>query len=200
MPCQRGCLIVGSVTVDAVSYASLTGNRNGQPVAIFYLERNREPSRPLESSAMRTWITKQLRILEDWDHPEPDQQLFEDCGGIVREAARRAASAGLLDHYQKHKRTRHCTSQDAKAVLSSILAALQPEPDFLTPPQAAKLLGTNPDKIRSLIRSGRLPAVDTSTSVRPRWKIKRTDVDALRRTATPPTTRHRPRDTEETFF
>jgi len=119
---------------------------------------------------------------------------------MVREAARRAASAGLLDHYQKHKRTRHCSPQDAKAVLSSILAAMKVEPEFLTPPQAAKLLSTNPDKIRSMIRLGELPAVDTSTGVRPRWKIKRSDVDALRRTAATPPTRHRPRDTEETFF
>ena len=85
-----------------------------------------------ESSIMKTWIAKQLKTLDEWDTPEPDQQLFEDCGAMVREGAERAASAGLLEQYTRHKRTRHCTPQDARAVLSSILAPNGSSPDYVT--------------------------------------------------------------------
>ena len=203
MPCQHGCWIVSPMSIDAESYASPTGDRNVQPVAHFHLERNREPSRPLELPAIRTWITKQLRTLDQWDTPEPDQQLFEDCGAMIREAARRAAKAGLFDHYERHKRARHSTPAHAKAILQSILSATEPEPEFLTPPQVAKVMGVNPDKVRAWIRAGTLRATDVSEGTRPRYRVARTDVERFlegRRKVTPPASRRKPRKTPLRYF
>lgn len=139
---------------------------------------------------MRTWLKRQIAELTELrSHPEPDESLFEDCASVVREAANRAAKVGMLDHYKRHKGVKACTPADAKAVLESILAATEPEPEFFTPPQAAKLLKINPDKVRAWISSGRLPAIDISTTSRPRWRIKRGDVNDLRRTTAPPTRR-----------
>jgi excisionase family DNA binding protein len=134
---------------------------------------------------MRAWLRKQINELSAFlGHPEPDEPLFEGCAAIVREAADRAAKAGMLDFYEQHKRVRTCTPRDAVAVLNSMLASLSNE-EYLTPPEAARLLGVNPDKVRNWIRSGRLPAIDTAKKTRPRWKIARTDVENLRQTATP---------------
>lgn len=43
---------------------------------------------------------------------------------------------------------------------------------FLTPPQVAKMLGVGPDKVAAFIERGELIAVNTSLSVRPRWKVE----------------------------
>ena len=144
---------------------------------------------------MKTYITKQIKLIDKWaEYPERDPILFDDCGQIIREAARRASRAGFFDVYKRHHKVTHCTPEEARAILESILSTTEPEPEFLTPPQAAKLLGVNPDKVRGWIRTGRLPAVKSGRA----YKIKRTDLDALRETAQPKT--YQPRDTEETYF
>ena len=46
---------------------------------------------------------------------------------------------------------------------------------YLTPPGVAKILGCNADKVRALIESGQLDAIDTSINSdtgRPRWRIE----------------------------
>lgn len=69
--------------------------------------------------------------------------------------------------------------------------------EYLTPPQVAKLLQTNSNKVLGWIHSGELPAIDIAQTRggRPRWRIKAADLDAFldRRTATPAPKQHRRR-------
>jgi excisionase family DNA binding protein len=52
------------------------------------------------------------------------------------------------------------------------------EKQYLTTIEAAKVAALSPHKIRQLIESGRLPAVDTSVgNKRPRWSIRRVDLE-----------------------
>jgi len=52
------------------------------------------------------------------------------------------------------------------------------EKQYLTTIEAAEIAGIAPQKIRVLIESGRLPAVDTSIGdKRPRWSIRRCDLE-----------------------
>ena len=65
-------------------------------------------------------------------------------------------------------------------------------PVYVTPPKAGALLGVKADTIIALIKSGRLPALDTSRpgSRRPRLKIS---LDSLQALAVRPTSRDRRR-------
>jgi excisionase family DNA binding protein len=60
-----------------------------------------------------------------------------------------------------------------------IAAAVQRE--FLTPPQAAALLGVDAHKVLVWVRSGELRASDLATrrGGRPRYRIARTDIEAF---------------------
>ena len=51
--------------------------------------------------------------------------------------------------------------------------------DLLTTIEASSLCGMSPAKIRRLIEMGRLPAKNTSTGKRPRYAIRRVDLDAF---------------------
>ena len=53
--------------------------------------------------------------------------------------------------------------------------------EFFTPPKAAKLLGVSHNQIIYYIHAGELRAVDLSKhrGGRPRWRISRTDLEAL---------------------
>ena len=53
------------------------------------------------------------------------------------------------------------------------------EKQYLTTGDAAKLTGWTAAKVRALCESGRLPAVNTSTAIRPRWTIRRIDLEAF---------------------
>lgn len=50
---------------------------------------------------------------------------------------------------------------------------------FLTPPEAAKILGVDAFKILKFIESGELRASNLSMSHRARWKINPDDLDAF---------------------
>ena len=69
--------------------------------------------------------------------------------------------------------------------------------EYLTPPQIAKLLGINPDKVRKWIMSGEMRAANVSDSdQRPRWRVHRDDFrECLAKRANRPTSvvRRRPR-------
>jgi len=59
------------------------------------------------------------------------------------------------------------------------------EQQYLTAPEAAKIARVTPQKIRALIEGGRLAAVNTSTTDnRPRWSIRRCDLEAFLTPAT----------------
>ena len=60
--------------------------------------------------------------------------------------------------------------------------------EFLTVPEIARLLRTRESKVISWIRSGRLPAANISDGRRPRYRIRRSDLDEfLRARAAAPT-------------
>lgn len=50
---------------------------------------------------------------------------------------------------------------------------------YLTTGDVAAETGWTIQKVRTLCESGRLPAVNTSTASRPRWTIRRCDLDAF---------------------
>ena len=50
---------------------------------------------------------------------------------------------------------------------------------YLTPPQAAKVLGVSVDSVHQFIRSGKLKASDLGQAGRPRWKIAKQNIEAF---------------------
>lgn len=74
---------------------------------------------------------------------------------------------------------------------------MKKEKEFLTPPDVARMLDVSPDKVISWCRTGELRAVNMAASLatRPRYRIKRADLEAFleRRTIGPPPPRARRR-------
>ena len=144
---------------------------------------------------MKTWITKKLKTIREWaEYPEPDQQLFEDCGAIVREAASRCAAIGMVEHHKRYHKVSRATPANATAILRGILADQRTE--YLSVPEVARLLSVNPTTVRGWIGRGRLPAIRSGRA----YKIKRTDLDQLRETAIPPKQRRKTDPTITKYF
>lgn len=57
------------------------------------------------------------------------------------------------------------------------MTAIQVTFEIYTPPDVAKLLGWSTQHVRALIENGSLPAVNVSTKARPRWIIRRVDLE-----------------------
>ena len=59
--------------------------------------------------------------------------------------------------------------------------------DSLTPPQVARRLGVNPDKVLRWIRSGELSAVNVTTKPggRPKYRIAAADLDTFKNRRSP---------------
>lgn len=60
--------------------------------------------------------------------------------------------------------------------------------EFLNPPEVARILAVNVNKILAWIASGELPAVNVAEKLngaRPRWRISRTALDAFLASRTP---------------
>jgi hypothetical protein len=51
------------------------------------------------------------------------------------------------------------------------------EKQFLTTTEAGQLCGMTTLKVRMLCEQGRLPSINTTTATRPRWTIRRCDLD-----------------------
>ncbi|TWU10812.1 helix-turn-helix domain-containing protein [Allorhodopirellula heiligendammensis] len=51
------------------------------------------------------------------------------------------------------------------------------EKQYLGTGEVAEIIGMSIQKVRALCESGRLPAVNTSAATRPRWTIRRCDLD-----------------------
>lgn len=54
---------------------------------------------------------------------------------------------------------------------------------MLTPPEVARRLGVNPDKVRAWIAAGELRAVNVAQRhglSRPRWRVDETDLEAFK--------------------
>ena len=128
----------------------------------------------IPTNLMKTWLQKQIAELTKLQgHPEPDEALLELCAHVVREAADRAAKAGLLDHYDRHKDEQYCTPRGAVAILNSMLAALETEPEYLTVEQAATRLQVSRDSIYDLINQGLLKHTKVGRLIR----IRPADLD-----------------------
>lgn len=71
--------------------------------------------------------------------------------------------------------------------------------DFMTTGEAAEFCGFTIQKVRRLVELGRIPATNTSCGTRPRWTIRREDLEAflsptnVRRDATQSAARRRTR-------
>jgi excisionase family DNA binding protein len=83
------------------------------------------------------------------------------------------------------------------AFLSDCLKGLPKEkPDTLTPPQVARILGVNPDKVLGWIRSGELKAANLARRQggRPKYRIAEEDLQAFKnRRAVQPRQKPNPR-------
>ena len=51
--------------------------------------------------------------------------------------------------------------------------------EFLTTGEVAKITGFSILKVRMLVEQGKLPATNTSCGTRPRWTIRREDLEAF---------------------
>jgi excisionase family DNA binding protein len=51
--------------------------------------------------------------------------------------------------------------------------------EYLTAPEVAEIMRCTSAKVRTLIEQGKLAAVNTSTATRPRWTIRRVDLEAF---------------------
>jgi len=51
--------------------------------------------------------------------------------------------------------------------------------EYLSTRQVAKATGWSICKVRQLIDAGKLPAVNTSTGFRPRWEVRKSDLEAF---------------------
>jgi excisionase family DNA binding protein len=131
---------------------------------------------------MKSWLKRQIVELTDLQaHPEPDQGVFEGCAAVIREAADRAAKAGFIDLYERHKRVRLCTPRDAVAILNSMLAALQPASDTSAPmtvKEASERYGIPERTIYALCKDGQLVHRRVGTG-RGRILIRSVDLDRL---------------------
>lgn len=142
------------------------------------------PKKPDAVREFRAWLLDkqdELDAMHDW---EPDDQAWEASAIIVHEAGVRAARLGLTQLYQVSRRYPwSVTTRDALAFLSDCLKGLPKEkPDTLTPPQAARILGVNPDKVLGWIRSGELKASNLAKRQggRPKYRIAGEDLQAFR--------------------
>jgi|PlaIllAssembly_1097288.scaffolds.fasta_scaffold280225_2 excisionase family DNA binding protein len=50
--------------------------------------------------------------------------------------------------------------------------------DYLTPPEVARLLRVRESKVAAWIRTGQLVAINLSEGRRPRYRVRRTDLEA----------------------
>lgn len=165
------------------------------------------PKKPDAVKAFRAWLLEkqdELNAMHDW---EPDDQAWEASAIIVHEAGLLAARLGLTELYQTSRRFRSSvTTRDALAYLSDCLKGLPKEKaDSYTPPQAARILGVNPDKVLNWIRSGELRASNLAKRQggRPKYRIAEEDLQAFKnRRAVQPRTKpqRRPAWNGKTYF
>ncbi len=101
---------------------------------------------------MRTWLKKQILRLQDLcKHPDPDLDDLEWCAEVVRDAADRAAAVGNLAFYNEYRFVQALEVRDAVAALSSLLASLTTDDEYLTIEEAAPLVGCSVSGLRKIV-------------------------------------------------
>jgi hypothetical protein len=133
-------------------------------------------------SDYRRWLQAQLRFVDQIDgHPEPSLQHFEELRGIVDEAQRHAAAAGLPIAVEVCQiRQGPITPNYARKILAACLEAMGRADGVsavrstatLTVPDVAKDLHVARDRIYGWIRSGRLEATNVNKpGARPSYRV-----------------------------
>jgi excisionase family DNA binding protein len=135
-------------------------------------------------SDYRRWLLSQLRCVDHIDgHPEPSLQHLDDLRGIIDEAEKRAALAGLAAAVQVCQiRQGPITPDYARTILAACLGEIGTADDApaeqsgitLTVPEVAKDLQVARDKVYDWIRSGRLVATNVNKpGARPSYRVSR---------------------------
>jgi len=131
----------------------------------------------------RRWLQTEIAALDGAEEAETAVYTF-------RQAERLAVAAGLpqVATIAQSVRVSPLAPRSAQVVMAEMLAALpQEKSDTLTPPQVAKRLGVNPDKVLSWIRSGELSAVNVTIKPggRPKYRIASADLESFKNRRTP---------------
>ena len=142
---------------------------------------------------LRRYLSQQATILAGYVKYGPPVEFGEgsenyymaiECAEIVETCRREAAMLGC----DMGREEATLSPREALVIVGKLLAALPEETsDSLTPPQVARRLGVNPDKVLSWIRSGELPAVNVTTKPggRPKYRIAPADLDTFRTRRSP---------------
>ena len=128
----------------------------------------------------KRWLKATIR---DWDD-DRDIDRADETVEAIHEAGKRAIDLGLPDIARRCQQvtTTMLALPAARVVLCECLTML-PKSESLTPPQVAKMLKVNPDKVLNWIRAGKLHAVNVTAKPggRPRYRIAMGDVEAFRK-------------------
>ncbi len=135
----------------------------------------------------RRWLRATIRELRHPVLDEEPQDALDMSAWAVDTAAGHAADLGRADLYEARPGGQ-LWPPDAIAYLSRCLAAIAPaksgaRPRYLTPPQAAKLLGVRRDTVLGWIRAGDLTAMNLARpgAARPRYRIGADDFERFRK-------------------
>lgn len=125
---------------------------------------------------MIRWLKTQLAALDD----VPDDVAGDYLASIVAEAEQRAASAGLPAAVKACQiRSGPVGVELARRVLAACLAGCPDDPakDLLNISDVCELLAASPATVAEWIETGQLRASNLSKSHRPRWVIRRDNLD-----------------------
>lgn len=155
------------------------------------------------------WLRSQLAEIDQLESEPITGTMFDDLRSVIDEAERRAATAGVADAVRACQIRRGPIGVGpARRVLSACLAACADEPsrDTLTVPQVARQLKKSRDTVRNWITTGKPPASNLNIpGKRPRWIVKRDDLDTFLKKCKPnprpekPRRRREPEDVTEFF-
>jgi excisionase family DNA binding protein len=125
------------------------------------------------------WLRSEIKSFSD---PDPAENQFYEAAQTIRQAGQIALSLGLPEVAELCSlRTTALSLPVAQKVLSECLQAIKQPSDTLTPPQAATILGVNPEKILTWIRSGELRAVNIvkKQGGRPKYRITKDEIKSF---------------------
>jgi excisionase family DNA binding protein len=131
-------------------------------------------------NSFRSWIKREIESL---DGANCDETLPS-----IGEAKQIALQLGLPDVVRclATVTTTMLAASTTRLVLCECLAMLPTNSETLTPPQVAKMLSVNPDKVLNWIRKGELQAVNvTANGGRPKYRIASADLEAFKLRRTP---------------
>jgi excisionase family DNA binding protein len=147
------------------------------------------------------WLRLQIAEIDRLESEPITGTMFDDLRSVIHEAERRAATASVADA------VRACQIRQgpigvglARQVLSACLAACADEPsrDTLTVPQVARQLKKSRDTVRNWITTGKLRASNLNRpGKRPRWIVKRDDLDTFLKKCQPDPRPEKPRRRRE---